>query len=192
MLPFVPRWVSLLPLVGLAGAPAGAFDAQVVDRTSGRPIADAEVAVLGRTGSVRTDVQGRFSWAPDPHPPFEVLVVLPGGAHVKPILVTTLTGAPLRLEVSPALFEHPEEGALHKAVSGVSDRVGAAAASGRYGDAFREMAALQPLVSAFFEKVLVMAKDEKVRANRLALLKSLSNLLAGVADFSKVSAGSPK
>jgi glycyl-tRNA synthetase beta chain len=50
------------------------------------------------------------------------------------------------------------------------------------------MARLQPLVSAFFEKVLVMAKDEKVRNNRLALLKNLSNRFAGVADFSRVSA----
>ena len=54
---------------------------------------------------------------------------------------------------------------------GVSGRVAAAARDGRYGEAFREMAALQPLVAAFFEKVLVMAKDEAVRNNRLALLK---------------------
>jgi glycyl-tRNA synthetase beta chain len=55
------------------------------------------------------------------------------------------------------------------------------------------MAALQPLVSAFFGKVLVMAKDEKVRNNRLALLKGLSAAFSSVADFSKVgSSGQPK
>jgi outer membrane receptor protein involved in Fe transport len=139
MLPFVPRWVSLLLLVGLAGAPAGAFDAQVVDRTSGRPIADAEVAVLGRTGSVRTDVQGRFSWAPDPHPPFEVLVVLPGGAHVKPILVTTLTGAPLRLEVSPALQESV------MVVAGTAPSVESAPANGVTSLAAEEIRGRQPV-----------------------------------------------
>ncbi len=92
------------------------------------------------------------------------------------------------LAVSEALFEHDEEKALHKAAGEVSGGVASAAKDGRYAEAFREMARLQPVVSAFFEKVLVMAKDEKVKNNRLALLKNLSNLFAGVADFSKVSA----
>jgi len=37
-----------------------------------------------------------------------------------------------------------------------------------------------------------MAKDEKVKNNRLALLSNLSGLFAAVADFSRVSAGQPK
>mgnify|MGYP001594019682 CR=1 FL=1 len=96
------------------------------------------------------------------------------------------------LAVSEALFEHDEEKALHKAAVEVSGRVTSAAKSGKYAEAFAEMARLQPLVSAFFDKVLVMAKDEKVRNNRLALLKNLSNMFAGVADFSKVSAAQLK
>ncbi len=97
------------------------------------------------------------------------------------------------LAVSEALFEHDEERALHAAAADVSGRVVAAARDGRYGEAFREMAGLQPLVAAFFEKVLVMAKDESVRNNRLALLKGLSAVFASVADFSKVaSSGQPK
>ena len=90
------------------------------------------------------------------------------------------------LAVSPMLFEHDEERALHAAAADVSGRVVAAARDGRYGEAFREMAGLQPLVAAFFEKVLVMAKEETVRNNRLALLKGLSAVFASVADFSKV------
>ncbi|MDA8122520.1 MAG: glycine--tRNA ligase subunit beta [Deltaproteobacteria bacterium] len=96
------------------------------------------------------------------------------------------------LDVSESLFEHDEERALANAAGEVSGRVTSAAKSGKYAEAFGEMARLQPLVSAFFDKVLVMAKDEKVRNNRLALLKNLSNLFAGVADFSKVSAAQPK
>ena len=97
------------------------------------------------------------------------------------------------LAVSSMLFEHDEERALHAAAADVSGRVVAAARDGRYGEAFREMAGLQPLVAAFFEKVLVMAKDETVRNNRLALLKGLSAVFASVADFSKVaSSGQPK
>src|SRR5512143_3556545 len=97
------------------------------------------------------------------------------------------------LAVSPTLFEHDEERALHAAAADVSGRVVAAARDGRYAEAFREMAGLQPLVAAFFEKVLVMAKDASVRNNRLALLKGLSEVFASVADFSKVaSSGQPK
>lgn len=91
-------------------------------------------------------------------------------------------------EVREELFEHEEERALAAAVREVSDRVAVAARSGRYKEAFREMAALQPVVAAFFDKVLVMAKDERVRNNRLALLKELSGQFAAVADFSKVAA----
>ncbi len=95
-------------------------------------------------------------------------------------------------DVSDALFEHEEERALHKAVGEVSERVHSAARNGKYSDAFREMARLQPLVSAFFGKVLVMAKEEKVKHNRLALLKNLSSMFASVADFSRVAVGQQK
>jgi glycyl-tRNA synthetase beta chain len=100
-------------------------------------------------------------------------------------ITKTYTGA---LSVSEALFEHEEERVLHKALQEVSGRVASAARDGKYAAAFGEMARLQPLVSAFFEKVLVMAKEDAVRNNRLALLKNLSSLFAGVADFSRVSA----
>ena len=94
--------------------------------------------------------------------------------------------------VSETLFEHEEESALHRAVGDVSERVRSAAGDGRYSEAFGEMARLQPLVSAFFEKVLVMAKEEQVKNNRLALLKRLSDLFASVADFSRVAVGQQK
>ncbi len=107
------------------------------------------------------------------------------------INITKVYNGPLA--VSSSLFEHDEERALHAAAADVSVRIVAAARDGRYGEAFREMAGLQPLVAAFFDKVLVMAKDETVRNNRLALLKGLSAVFASVADFSKVaSSGQPK
>jgi glycyl-tRNA synthetase beta chain len=41
-------------------------------------------------------------------------------------------------------------------------------------------------VDAFFDAVLVMAPDEKVRLNRLSLLKEISDLFHRIADFSKI------
>ena len=51
--------------------------------------------------------------------------------------------------------------------------------------------ALRPAVDRFFDEVLVMAEDEKIRRNRLALLGRVGALFAPVADFSKIQ-GRPK
>jgi len=42
-------------------------------------------------------------------------------------------------------------------------------------------------VDAFFDGVLVMAKNTKIRNNRLALLKHIADLFETMADFSKIS-----
>lgn len=41
-------------------------------------------------------------------------------------------------------------------------------------------------INNFFDAVMVMDKDEKIRANRLALLKNISTLSKNIADFSKI------
>jgi glycyl-tRNA synthetase len=43
-----------------------------------------------------------------------------------------------------------------------------------------------PAINAFFDKVLVMAEDQAVRENRLALLQRIAALQSGVADLSKL------
>jgi len=48
------------------------------------------------------------------------------------------------------------------------------------------MARLRAPVDAFFDTVLVMAPDEKVRFNRLSLLEGLAGLFYRVADFSRI------
>jgi glycyl-tRNA synthetase len=45
---------------------------------------------------------------------------------------------------------------------------------------------LIPSITAFFDKVLVMAEDEKVKQNRLALVGQVANLSRGIADLSKL------
>ena len=71
----------------------------------GLPVADAEVSVLGRPGHVLTDAEGRFVLVPTPRPPFDVLVVLPGGRHSRPIRVEALPPGALSLEVEWAVDE---------------------------------------------------------------------------------------
>ena len=81
-----------------------AFEGRIVD-AQGRPVAGAEVTILGRAGESRTNSDGRFTWTPDPPPPFEVLVVAPGGVYMKPVLVERLSDGFVELIVEPLVNE---------------------------------------------------------------------------------------
>jgi glycyl-tRNA synthetase len=48
------------------------------------------------------------------------------------------------------------------------------------------VAVLIPAITAFFDKVMVMAEDEKVRQNRLALVAQVAGMSKGFADLSKL------
>ncbi len=52
--------------------------------------------------------------------------------------------------------------------------------------ALNKLAALRPHVDAFFDNVMVMDKDDKIRFNRLSLLAEISGLFHQIADFSRV------
>jgi glycyl-tRNA synthetase beta chain len=45
---------------------------------------------------------------------------------------------------------------------------------------------LRPAVDKFFDKVMVMVEDARVRGNRLALLQTLVNEFSTIADFSEI------
>jgi len=90
------------------------------------------------------------------------------------------------LPVDEGLFEKPCEADLLKAYRGVKEKVAAQLRQGAYGDALRDIATLKEPVDAFFEGVLVMAEDEAVRNNRMALLERLAGLFTHIADFSKI------
>jgi len=55
-----------------------------------------------------------------------------------------------------------------------------------YKDALIQLSTLRPDIDLFFDKVMVMVDDERLRANRLALLQSLLNEFSTIADFSEI------
>ena len=59
-------------------------------------------------------------------------------------------------------------------------------AAGKYTEALKALAQLRDPVDAFFEKVMVMAEDEKLRRSRLALLYHIRQLFLQAADISKL------
>ena len=95
------------------------------------------------------------------------------------------TGTAVR-SVDEALLRLPEERELHAGLVALRADVESALVARRYDDALVRLASLRPAVDAFFDKVLVMDPDEAVRANRLALLASLSRLFLAVGDLSRL------
>jgi glycyl-tRNA synthetase beta chain len=87
--------------------------------------------------------------------------------------------------LKPALRE-PAEQALWQAVTVKGPGIRAAIARGAYKEAFGEIAALQPVVTKFFDDVLVMADDAELRAARLALVAALRDLILELADISEL------
>ena len=55
-----------------------------------------------------------------------------------------------------------------------------------YLDALRLLSTAREPVDKFFDKVMVMVDDERVRANRLALLQTLLREFSTIADFSEI------
>lgn len=90
--------------------------------------------------------------------------------------------------VDPALFSEPAERALHDLIARLAPRVAQRIAGQDYAEALRLLAQAGAPVDAFFDQVMVMADDEKVRNNRIVLLAGLRELMNQVADISRLSA----
>ena len=84
-----------------------------------------------------------------------------------------------------ALIE-PSEQALGGSVTGTRSKVDVLKRDKHYEKALAEIAQLRPAVDTFFDKVMVMVDDEKLRANRLALLASMQRNFSTIADFSEI------
>lgn len=90
----------------------------------------------------------------------------------------------LAVEIDEQLLEEGAEKALYLHLNTIAQSVAPLYRSADYGALLRLLASLREPVDAFFDQVMVMVDDEAVKANRLALLLRLQELLQGVADIS--------
>jgi glycyl-tRNA synthetase beta chain len=88
--------------------------------------------------------------------------------------------------IQPELFESGVERELFSAVRAAASRVQAEKRAGKYQEALEVIAGLRKAVDDFFEQVMVMAEQEAVRANRLALLSEILREFTTIADFSEL------
>jgi glycyl-tRNA synthetase beta chain len=88
--------------------------------------------------------------------------------------------------VDELLFEHPEERLLLEATAVMEGEVAQGLEKRDYAAVCRALARLRGPVDAFFNKVLVMAEDPRVRRNRLGLLVRISRTFLTMADFARI------
>jgi glycyl-tRNA synthetase beta chain len=87
---------------------------------------------------------------------------------------------------SAELMTQPEEKSLMSAFMLLKPNVEGAFKAGDYTGALKALASLKAPVDAFFDKVMVMDKDPRVRANRIGFLGTLHGTMNRVADLSKL------
>lgn len=88
--------------------------------------------------------------------------------------------------VKSELFEKDAERELYAAVRKAAGKVTEDKRAGRYQEALEEIAGLRKAVDQFFVDVMVMAEDQAVRNNRLALLAELLREFTTIADFAEL------
>lgn len=98
-------------------------------------------------------------------------------------------GEPRGLKIRKKLFVEEAEQALFNALDNARDKVKPLLEQRHYAEALSVLADLRDPVDRFFDDVMVMADDEAVKNNRLALLGDLRALFLDVADISRLSLG---
>ncbi|REE93033.1 glycyl-tRNA synthetase beta chain [Paenibacillus taihuensis] len=100
--------------------------------------------------------------------------------------VCNLASKATRTEVNTNLFAEDVEGALYSAWQAVHADIAAFVAEGRAAEAIEKLASLKTPINNYFDKVMVMAEDAAVRANRLATLAAIAGSVLKVADLTKL------
>ncbi len=88
--------------------------------------------------------------------------------------------------VNPSHFVEKAERELYATSGIIVDNVTPMIAKGDFVQAQKIVFRLQPVLNIFFEKVMVMAEEAKLRKNRLALLAEIRKTMLQIADYSQV------
>ena len=79
------------------------------------------------------------------------------------------------------------EMALADSIEEVTNDIAKYMSNREYNYALKLLGTLDKVISEFFDNVMVMDEDPKIRANRIALLKDLNQMFVNIADISKLS-----
>ncbi len=143
---------------------------------------DVTDAVLSISFDELLDVQGRIDalrkareWKD-----FESIVIAFKRA------MNILKGSPPKGEINPSLFAESAEQNLYQSFLKAKEKIDSLLNKRDYPSALLEMTQMKKPIDEFFDGVMVMVEDEKIRNNRLALLDEIGKLFLRIADFSKL------
>jgi glycyl-tRNA synthetase beta chain len=146
-----------------------------------RNAVDAVIALMPPMNEVVARVQAvvEFGKLPEAGP------LAAANKRIGNILKKAAAGA---TSVDSSLLAEEAEKTLAKAVSAMRPDVQARFAAGDYAGTLQVLAQSKDAVDSFFNEVMVMADDAKLRDNRIALLRDLHGLMNQVADISRLAA----
>lgn len=90
------------------------------------------------------------------------------------------------VDVDSSLFEQAAETQLWQAIEALREQVSSQIAERDYTQALTTLAQIREPVDQFFDQVMVMAEDEALKRNRLAMLNQIHQLFLAVADISRL------
>jgi glycyl-tRNA synthetase beta chain len=92
------------------------------------------------------------------------------------------------ISVNKDLLQDEFEKQLYTAAQRIGEEASRRRRERKYKAALEKISELRPTVDVFFEKVHVMAEDQEIRKNRIAMLAGLLKEFSTIADFSELSA----
>lgn len=88
--------------------------------------------------------------------------------------------------VDGALIKQPAEKALLQTGKGVRSKIEGMIEQKAYPEVLKILLEMRGVIDKFFDEVLVMCEDKKLRGNRLALVSFINELFVQFADFSRI------
>ncbi|NLO90061.1 MAG: glycine--tRNA ligase subunit beta [Clostridia bacterium] len=121
----------------------------------------------------------------------EALREFRGDSHFEALLTGFTRAANLsrnvdEKEINPDLLTEDAEKKLYDMYLEVKEQVEELLPARRYLAALGKISELRSYIDNFFDEVMVMVEEEKLRENRLALLKNISQLMSCVGDLTKI------
>jgi len=121
----------------------------------------------------------------------KALDALKDSAHFESLILIAkrvnniLRGHPV-YRINEGILVEKQERELFTSYSIIQENVHRLVAEGDYVQAQKMLYRLQSTINHFFDQVLVMTDDTRIRKNRLALLQGVSRLFGQIADYSRV------
>ncbi|HEY0139240.1 MAG TPA: glycine--tRNA ligase subunit beta [Thermoanaerobaculia bacterium] len=100
--------------------------------------------------------------------------------------IANITAGHAATDVDRSRLEHDTEKRLAELAETVTDQIAEMIRERQYRGALESFAAMAPELETFFQDVMVMVDDERVRRNRMSLLRKVGGAVMQVADVTKI------